>query len=213
MSSTLSGPRSSPGTAAALVVGPALLLAGVLLMPAPGAWMASHLIFLTGTLAMLPAGVVLHRLLRDAAPPWMGRSALALTVAGSLALAGQFVIDLVVLRLAAGDRETAGAMFDLLQGSPAFALTFYTVGPALLFTGLAVSGAAMLVRSGPRHRPGWALIGGTLVMGAARIAGARPGEVAGLALLLAALALTACSAGAAAGEAGSGPERVNSRRG
>lgn len=210
MSSTWSRPRSSPPAAAALVVGPALLLAGVLLLPAPGAWTVSHLVFLAGTLAMLPAGVVLHRLLGDAGPPWVGRSALALTLVGALALAGQFVIDLVVLRLAAGDRETAGAMFDLLQGAPAFALTFYTVGPALLFTGLAVSGAAMLVRSGPRHRPGWALVGGTLVMGAARVAGARPGEVAGLVLILVALALTARSA--AAGGVGPGPERVSSRR-
>jgi hypothetical protein len=194
-SSPSPAPRPSRGAAAAaLVAGPALLLTGVLLMLTPDAWTVSHLVFLAGTLAMLPAGVVLHGLLRDAAPSWVGRAGLALTVVGALVLAGQFVIDLVVMQLAAGESQTAGAMFDLIQASPTFALTFYTAGPALLFAGLAVYGAAMLLRSGPRHQPGWALVGGTLVMGVARVAGTRPGEVAGLALILVALALTAGSA-------------------
>ena len=43
---------------------------------------------------------------------------------GTLALAGQFVIDFVVMRLAAGDHEMAGEMFDRIQASSAFALTF-----------------------------------------------------------------------------------------
>jgi hypothetical protein len=195
VSSLASRPRSTRGAvAASLVVGPALLLAGVLLMMSPDNWTVSHLVFLAGTLVMLPAGVALHQLLSDVTPSWLRRSGLALTIVGALALAGQFVIDLVVMRLAAGESEIAGEMFDQLQASPTFALSFYTVGPALLFTGLAVSGAALIIRSGLRHWPGWALVGGTLFMGIARLTGSRPGEVAGLALILVALASTARSA-------------------
>lgn len=190
----LSGPQSirAPG-AAALVIGPALLLAGVLLMMTPGAWTASHLVFLAGTLAMLPTGVVLHDLLADTGPAWVRRTGLTLTLVGALTLAGQFVIDFVVMRLAGGDGDIVATMFDRIQGSPPFALIFYTAGPALLFTGLAVSGVALIIGSGPQHWPGWMLVGGTVLMGTARLIGSRPTEVAGLALILVGLALTARS--------------------
>lgn len=190
MSSTLSTTRPPTRAAAAvLIAGPALLLAGVILMMTP-AWTVSHLVFLAGTLVMLPTGVALADLLRDTTPAWVRRAGLALTVAGALALAGQFLIDLVVMHLAAGDREIAGDLFDQIQESPAFALTFYTVGPALLFTGLAVSGTALIIRSGRQSWPGWMLVAGPLLVGAAQLTDSRPGEAAGGILILAALALT-----------------------
>ena len=58
--------------AAALVVGPVLLLAGMILMSMPDVWTVSHLVFLAGTLAMLPAGVALHGLIRARSPSWLG---------------------------------------------------------------------------------------------------------------------------------------------
>jgi hypothetical protein len=178
-----------------LVAGPALLLAGVILMMT-SAWTLSHLVFLAGTLVMLPTGAALHDLLRDTTPAWVRRLGLALTVAGALTLAGQFLIDLVVMHLAAGERELAGELFDQIQASTAFALTLYIVGPALLFAGLVVSGAA-LVRSGGWGRlPGWMLVVSPLLVGAGRLAESSPAEVAGGVLILAALALTARSANA-----------------
>jgi hypothetical protein len=209
MASTLSpAPRSARALATApLVVGPVLLLAGVLLMPVPDAWTVSHLVFLAGTLAMLPAGLALHELLRETTSPWVRQSALALTATGTLALAGQFLVDFVVIRLAAGEDRLAAEMFDRIQGSLTLSLTLYLAGPALLFTGLAVSGAALIVRSGPRHWPGWALVGGPVLVGLARITEARPVEVVGLMLILAALARTARSATIAAASVPARPDR------
>src|SRR5262245_23365605 len=108
-----------PARLSVLVLAPALLVIGVLLMPVPDAWTVSHLVFLAGTVAMLPAGVLLYEQLRPDRLLWPAR---ALMFAGALALAGQFLIDLVVLRLA-GNRTAAGPLFDTIQGSPALALT------------------------------------------------------------------------------------------
>jgi hypothetical protein len=176
-----------------LTLAPALLVLGVLLMSLPGAWTASHLIFLSGVVTMLPAGVLLHDLVRDDALAWLPWSGRALMFAGALALAGQFLIDLVVMRLAHGDRTRTGPMFDTIQESTPFALVAYHVGPALLFTGLAVFGMAFVRRAGRWLLPGWLLIAGSLTVGAARITDLRAVEVIGLALILAGLVLTVAS--------------------
>jgi hypothetical protein len=171
-----------------LALAPALLVVGVLLMSTPDAWTAAHLIFLSGVVTMLPAGVLLHDLVRDDGPAWLPWSGRALMFAGALALAGQFVIDLVVMRLAGGDRARTGPMFDTVQESTPFALIAYQVGPALLFTGLAVFGIAFIRRQW--LLPGWLLVAGSLTVGAARITDLRAVEVIGLALILAALVRT-----------------------
>jgi hypothetical protein len=174
---------------AVLPAAPALLLAGVVLMAAPDAWTVAHLVFLGGALLMLPVGAVLHGLLDGAG--WLRPAGTALTTVGALALAGQFVLDFAVRQLA-GDADAArSAMFDRLQESPVFALIFYSAGPALLFTGLALSGLAMVRTRPALRRPGWVLVAGTLVMAAARIVEQRIVEIVGLGLILAALALVA----------------------
>ncbi|MBB5957062.1 hypothetical protein FHS29_003655 [Saccharothrix tamanrassetensis] len=183
-------------TVVTLVTGPVLLLVGVVLMLTPDQWTSSHLIFLAGTVAMLPVAVRLDTLLRDASPPWVRVPALVLTVVGALALAGQFVIDFTVLRLAHGEREAAGAMFDTLQESRVFALVFYQAGPALLFTGLALAAVGLVNRSW--RWAGGLLVAGALLVGAARVTGLRAGEVVGLALVVAALVLTGRAAGGGA---------------
>ncbi|CCH33224.1 hypothetical protein ABZ816_19150 [Actinosynnema sp. NPDC047251] len=183
-------------TVITLVAGPVLLLVGVLLMMTD-LWTLSHLVFLLGTVLMLPVASRLDVLLRDASPPWVRVPALVLTVVGALALAGQFVIDFTVVRLAAGDRAAAGKMFDVLQESPVFALVFYQAGPALLFIGLALAAVGLVNRSW--RWAGGLLVAGALVMGAARITGLRPGEVLGLALIVAALVLAGRADGARAG--------------
>ncbi|MGH3876001.1 MAG: hypothetical protein ACRDSK_03090 [Actinophytocola sp.] len=172
-----------------LALAPALLVVGVLLMSTTDAWTASHLIFLCGAVTMLPAGVLLHDLVRDG-PAWLPWSGRALMFAGALALAGQFLIDLVVMRLAGGDRTLTGPMFDTIQESTPLALIVYQVGPALLYTGLAVFGISFIRRTGQWFLPGWLLVAGSLTVGAARITDIRAVEVIGLALVLAALVLT-----------------------
>lgn len=166
-----------------LLAGPALLLAGLLLMLSPSAWTVAHMIFLAGTLVMLPAALVLHDLLAGA-PPWLRGTGLLLTATGALALAGQFVLDFAVAQLAGdGDR---GPLFTRLQASPTLETIFYTAGPALMFIGLAVSGAGLV---GQGRRAGWVLIAGTLVVGMSRLLEERLVEVAGTALVLVACAL------------------------
>lgn len=173
-----------------LVPAPALMLVGVALMPIPGTWNLSHLLFLAGTLLMAPAALTLHRL-ADRGSVLLRRVGLGLTLVGVPALAGQLLIDLVVLELAGGERRGMAPLFRTIQASPAFELPLYTVGPALLFTGLALSGAALL-----RNRGGWpggVLIAGTLLMGAARIADVQVAEIAALVLILAAFVGTAAT--------------------
>jgi hypothetical protein len=159
-------------------------------MSTTDAWTASHLIFLAGTVTMLPSGVLLHDLVRGDRPAWLPWCGRALVFAGSLALAGQFLIDLVVMRLAGDDRTLTGPMFDTIQESTPFALIAYQVGPALLFTGLAVFGIAFIRRARPWLLPGWLLVAGSLTVGGSRITDLRAAEVVGLTLVLAALALT-----------------------
>lgn len=180
-----------------LVGGPALMAAGVVQMMTPSAWTVSHLIFLAGALTMIPAAMVIHELVKRVSPSWLPKVGLWLTVTGALALSGQFVIDLTVMHLANGNRDVAGEMFDQIQQSSAFSLTVYLVGPALLFVGLAVSGAAMIIHSPLWLRPGWILVTGSLLMGLARVIGSRPTEVAALVLILIALSWLAALADSA----------------
>jgi hypothetical protein len=184
-------PSSTRPTAALLLAGPALLLAGEVLLTVPDAWTAGHAVFLGGALAMLPAAVVLHGRLAGVGPRWLRGAGLLLTVLGALALAGQFLIDFLVAQLAADQDSIRSALFDRLQDAPLLSLAFYTVGPALLFTGLALSGVAMLTRAATLGRAGWTLVAGTLVMALARIVQARLLEVTGLTVILVALVLVA----------------------
>ncbi|MEV4776401.1 hypothetical protein LTA6_001438 [Microbacterium sp. LTA6] len=198
LSTTSSSPRQEPSRAtraAALVTGPALLLVGVVLMILPGFWTLSHLVFLAGSLAMLLTGLALIGLCADRRSAWPGRTALALTAAGALALAGQFVIDFVVIRLGDGDAEAVDRLFDRIQSAAPLDLIFYTVGPALLFTGLAVFGILLVLRPRLQRVPGWMLVAGASLMGVARVVESRPTEVVALAIILIGLALTARAAG------------------
>ena len=183
-------PAPGPPTAgrAALLAGPGLLLAGEVLLAVPDAWTVGHAVFLAGALAMLPAALALHGLLDGIGPRWLRGAGLALSALGALALAGQFLIDFLVAQLAADQDAVRSALFDQLQAAPLISLTFYSAGPALLFTGLAASGAAMLTRP-PLARPGWLLITGTLLTALARIVDQRVLEIAGGALIVLALLL------------------------
>lgn len=168
-----------------LPAGPALLLAGVLLMALPDAWTVSHVVFLAGTLVMLPVAAALAGL----TAPVLGRVAQLLTALGALALAGQFLLDLAVDQLAA-DAAARGPLFDQLQSSPALFLTLYAVGPSLLFAGLALFGVGLLGRA---PVPGWLLIAGTLLTGLSRIIEQWPVQAAGGALILVALTMVSRS--------------------
>jgi hypothetical protein len=119
---------------------------------------------------------------------WLRAAGLALTAVGALALAGQFVIDFAVAHLAADQDAVRSALFDQIQAAPLMFVTFSAVGPALLFTGLALSGVAMLTRP-VLARAGGALVLGTLLAALARIIDQRLVEVAAGAVIVLALLL------------------------
>ncbi|MGH8877940.1 MAG: hypothetical protein ACRD0P_11450 [Stackebrandtia sp.] len=175
---------------APLVVAPALLAIGTVLMITPNEWTVAHLTFLGGAVAMLAVGGMLFRLFTQAgAAYWLGRIGGALTIAGALTLSGQFVIDIAVMRLAEGESEAMSTMFNQLQESWVLSATFYSVGPALLYLGLAAAGIALLRSS--LVAPGWILTAGALLMASARIVDIRAIEVVALVLVLGALTWTA----------------------
>lgn len=175
---------------APLVIAPALLAVGTVLMLTPDAWTAAHLTYLAGAVTMLAVGGKLWRLFGEpGVPRRLSRIGGAMTTIGALALSGQFVIDLAVMRLAEGEGEVTATMFNRIQDSWVMSATFYSVGPAVLFLGLAVAGVALTRSRLPA--PGWILTAGSLLMGTARIVDMRILEVVALVLILGALTWTA----------------------
>lgn len=209
MSSTVSRtPPATPATSAAppggsyramlatavAVLAPVLLLTGRGLMSAPAArgftatWTVAHLLFLAGTVLMIPAALVLSRLARGRAAPWLRDLGVALVFAGAMALAAQFVLDLAVAVLAEGDRQAGGALFDRLQSSAVINVVLYLVGPSVLFVGLIVQAVALLRAPAQRRWAAILLIVGPTVVGIGRGADLPPLELTGHALIAAAMA-------------------------
>ncbi len=185
-------PRTLTGWAATapLLVAPALLAVGTVLMITPNAWTVSHLTYLGGAVTMLAVGGMLFRFFPEPGPlHLLGRIGGAATILGALTLSGQFVIDLTVMQLSGGESEVTATMFAQLRESWVLSLTFYSVGPTLLFLGLAAAGVALVRGSLPG--PGWILTAGSLLMGLARIVDVRVVEVVALVLILGALTWTA----------------------
>lgn len=181
-------PTTAPSraTTALLWIAPGLLAAGTALMITPNAWTLSHAIYLSGAVAMLVVVDTLARLpFAPGLPKRLGRVGAGLTMAGALALSGQFVIDFTVMQLAGGESDAAGDMFRRLQDSFAFSAVFYTVGPTLLFLGLGLVGLALVSCS--MSAAGWTLAGGSLAMGIARVIDERAAEVGALVLIMGAL--------------------------
>ena len=188
---------SSVTMAAVMVIAPLLLVTGRGLMLVPSArgfttwWTVTHVMFLAGTVLMIPAALALSRLARGHAGPVLRDLGVAVVFVGALALAAQFVVDLTVSVLADGDPQAGGALFDQLQAVALIDLTLYVVGPALLFVGLIVQAVALArVRAVPR----WAviaLVAGPSLDGIGRATGQAVVEVAGLALIAIAMAASA----------------------
>lgn len=175
---------------ALLWIAPGLLAVGTALMITPDAWRVSHAVYLSGAVAMLIVGSVLAGLpFAPGLPRLLGCVGAGLTMAGALALSGQFVIDFTVMQLAGGESDVTGAMFVRLQESLAFSAVFYTVGPALLFLGLSLVGLAVARSSLPAA--GWTMTGGSLVMGLGRVIEERAVEVGALVVIMGAMWWTA----------------------
>jgi hypothetical protein len=177
---------------AVVVLAPLLLVTGRGLMLAPAArgftptWTVAHMVFLVGTVLMIPAAQVVSHLARGRAAPWLRDLGVGLVFVGATALAAQFVVDLAVAVLAGGDPQAGGALFDRLQASTTVNVTLYLVGPSIMFLGLTVLAVALL--PGPRRR--WAaavLLVGPTVVGIGRAADMPLVELAGLAMIATAM--------------------------
>ncbi|HSK97816.1 MAG TPA: hypothetical protein VK891_14435, partial [Euzebyales bacterium] len=178
---------------AVVVVAPLLLVIGRGLMTAPAAraftpaWMVAHVLFLGGTVLMIPAAPVVSHLARDRAAPWLRDLGVALVFLGACALAAQFVVDLAVAVLADGDPQAGGALFDHLQASTAVNMVLYLVGPAVMFVGLIVLGTALLWAPAQRRWAAVVLMVGPSVVGIGRATDQPIVELVGLALIAVAM--------------------------
>lgn len=194
MMSTTQHPRhfpTAPGRTfgrvalATLWIAPTLLVMGTVAMLTPNAWTVAHAVYLTGAVGMILVGVTLTRWTPGTGPSIVfARAGGVLTLLGALALTAQFVIDFWVMSQAGGERAVAAELVGDLQQVPLITLTVYAVGPALLFVGLMLSGVAM-VRT--INGPGWVLLGGSALMGLARVVDQRVLEVPALIVVVIAL--------------------------
>jgi hypothetical protein len=196
--SVMNGP--DPGAArptlatAVMVVAPLLLVLGRALMLMPSAqgfttlWTVTHVMYLAGTVLMIPAALAMRQLAHGHVPPLLRDAGVALVFVGALALGAQFVVDLMVAVLADGDPQAGGTLFDQLQASAPVGLTLYTVGPSLLFVGLMVQAAGLARVRTIRRWAAIALVVGPSVVGVGRATGLALIEVAGLVLIAIAMA-------------------------
>jgi hypothetical protein len=98
----------------------------------PGfSWSAGHLCFL-GALACFVRGFAAMR--AEAGSGRLATAAFWVATVGAAAVAGQFVIDLVVGFLSA-DRDAMSSMYSSIQAVPGVMPVFYSVLPMLFFVG------------------------------------------------------------------------------
>ncbi|WP_327735340.1 hypothetical protein OG749_17370 [Streptomyces nojiriensis] len=135
--------RRAALTRAAFVSAPLCMLAyGVIRLGDPDhgpgpAWTAGHLFLLAGVLQFALILPALHRLTgpaRGAGRLGAGAATL-LGLTGTLAVAAQASIDLVV-GLRAADRPEMARLFEEIQSHPGVLPAVYTVGPMLFHVGL-----------------------------------------------------------------------------
>ena len=194
MDAQAAGAARAALAAAVMVIAPVLLATGRGLMLVPSAagfttlWTVTHVMFLGGTVLMIPAALAMHQLARGYARPWLRDLGLAIVFVGALALAAQFVVDLMVAVLANGDPRAGGALFDRVQASALVDVALYTVGPSLMFVGLIVQAAALATVRAVRRWAVIALVVGPSVVGAGRVTGSALVELAGLVLIAIAMA-------------------------
>jgi hypothetical protein len=152
---TPSPARLARGEAVVLVAGPALLVAGwIVLIAGAGqgagdGWLVGHYLLFVANAAWLPIALLLGRLSGDSTLS-IRQPALWLVVLGSLAIAGQLAIDMTAWALGLGQDELR-TFFATLRDRPPLTLTVHTIGPSLLFLGLFVS-ASRIARSRPAAR-------------------------------------------------------------
>ncbi|MFD7782893.1 hypothetical protein ACFV4Q_07360 [Streptomyces nojiriensis] len=135
--------RRAALTRAAFVSAPLCMLAyGVIRLGDPDhgpgpAWTAGHLFLLAGVLQFALILPALHRLTGPArgAGRLGARAATLLGLTGTLAVAAQASIDLVV-GLRAADRPEMARLFEEIQSHPGVLPAVYTVGPMLFYVGL-----------------------------------------------------------------------------
>lgn len=118
-------------------------------------WTAAHLAYIIGNLAMLVVLAALWTRARDAARHRAERLAVAgvavVGVAGTVAMTGQMVIDLIV-GFRAGARTEMPAISRSIRELPGFETFFYGAVPAL---GIAAVAVLALVAAARRQMPVW----------------------------------------------------------
>ncbi|MFD9724515.1 hypothetical protein [Streptomyces sp. NPDC059072] len=140
----LRGTRRPAGlTRAAFVSAPLCILTyGAIRLGDPGhgpgpAWTVGHIALLAGVLQFALVFPALRRMTGPAGAAGRASAGAAalLGLAGTLAVAAQAVIDLIV-GLSAADRPEMNRLFDEVQSHPGVLPAVYTVGPMLFYVGL-----------------------------------------------------------------------------
>ncbi|MFV2176191.1 hypothetical protein ACFHW2_22225 [Actinomadura sp. LOL_016] len=150
----------------------------------PGlAWTLGHVAFLAALAFFVPVILDLRR--RAADRPALALVLALLALAGTAALAVQFVIDISV-GLASTSRPEMGSHFEQISGAPGVEPLVYTVVPQFFFVGLI---AQLAVLASVRRLPWWspaAGLAGVLVAVASKDLMPLAAVLLGLALLPAA---------------------------
>lgn len=152
--------------AAVALAGPLLIVAGQLLLRTGGPWLAAHLIFFAGLLAILPAYDAIDRLRGGRTLSGWASVGRFFVLGGSILTAGQFAIDLAADVAARGDVAARSDWMDSVLGhNTAFDAVFYLIAPNLLFVGILLVAIGWLRATQdrlPRSSAGM-VIGGVLV--------------------------------------------------
>ncbi|MEV0644541.1 hypothetical protein AB0I28_04710 [Phytomonospora sp. NPDC050363] len=139
--------------AIALVAAPALWIVGWVFMRVDGhtgpgwGWHSAHLIWVVSFLLFAVASVGLHRLAdaRHVGSRAGSITGLILALAGAAAMLVQMGIDLYVGFTSATDAEMSDN-YDPFLDKPWIDLTFFQIGPSLLFIGLLILSIVVTVR-------------------------------------------------------------------
>lgn len=144
-----------------LVAGWLLLIANVG-QGANDVWAVGHLVLFVANALWVPAILLLRDEAGLLAPrlPW--RVAIALVVAGSVAIAGQLAIDLAAWALTT-DQSSLTTFFQTMRSRALLVALFYVGGPPLLFLGLAI-GSIALGRSREPYRAGTRIVAAGLIV-------------------------------------------------
>jgi hypothetical protein len=128
-------------------------------------WVFSHLLFIISFVLLIPAISGLRSLLRvqSSSQEIVADAGITIAIPGILALLGQMTIDLAVGFLATNKAEMS-TMFQTIRAVPGMELTFYSLGPVLLYAGIVLFvGLLAYLRKIPMWIAGFTLAGNIFI--------------------------------------------------